>query len=280
MKNTLVNWLFLGMLVMMFTTSCKTEYEKVRTSGNVDLVYKKAYEYYEAGRYVKSQGLFELVIPSYRGKKELEDIYFKYADTYFKDRQYLLSAYYYKNFSTTFPNSEMREEAEFMSAFSNYKISPNPKLDQIATTKAIEDFQLYINTFPESPRVADANKLIDELRIKLEAKALNEAELYFNLRQYRASVLSGQNLLKEFPETKNGEYIRYLLVKANFNWAENSVIGKQQERYENVKKFAGEFQKKYNESNYKAEVSQMLEKSLNKIKSLDDERYKNKSSRS
>ena len=280
MKNALINWLFLGMLVVMCTTSCKTEYEKVRTSGNADLIYKKAYEYYEEGRYVKSQGLFELVIPSYRGKKELEDIYFKYADTYFQDKQYLLSAYYYKNFSTTFPNSEKREEAEFMSAFSNYNISPNPKLDQIATTKAIEDFQLYINTFPESPRVADANRLIDELRIKLEQKALNEAELYYNLRQYRAAVLSGQNLLKEFPETKNGEYIRYLLVKANFNWAENSVIGKQQERYENVKKFAGEFQKKYNKSEYKAEVSQMLEKSLSKIKSLNDERYKNKSSRS
>ena len=280
MKKALVNWLFFGLCIVLFTASCKTEYEKIRTSGDSKTIYNKAYEYYEAGRYIKSQGLFELIIPSYRGKKELEDIYFKYADTYFKDKQYLLAAYYFKNFSTTFPNSEMREEAEYMSAYSNYKMSPNPKLDQTSTSKAIEDFQLFINTFPKSARVADANKLIDELRIKMEAKALNEAELYFNLKQYQASVLSGQNLLKDFPETRNGEYIRYLLVKANYNWAENSVVGKQQERYENVKKFASEFQKKYNASDYKAEVAQMLEKSLNKIKSLEDERYQNKSSRS
>ena len=280
MKKALVNWLFFGVFVVLFSTSCKTEYEKIRTSGSADTIYKKAYEYYEDGRYIKSQGLFELIIPSYRGKKELEDIYFKYADTYFKDKQYLLSAYYFKNFSTTFPNSPMREEAEYMSAYSNYKMSPKPNLDQTSTAKAIEDFQLFINTFPESKRVADANKLIDELRIKQEAKALNEAELYFNLKQYQAAVLSGQNLLKDYPETRNGEYIRFLLVKANFNWAENSVIGKQQERYENVKKFASEFQKKYQSSDYKAEVAQMLEKSLNKIKSLEDERYQNKSSRS
>ncbi len=280
MKKTLVNWLVFGLLIILSATACKTEYEKIRTSGDATSIYKKAYDYYEQGRYIKAQGLFELVIPTYRGKKELEDIYYKYADTYFQDKQYLLAAYYFKNFSTTFPNSPMREDAEFMSAFSNYQLSPNPKLDQTSTQKAIDDFQLYINTFPESKRVGDANKLIDELRVKMEQKALNEAELYFNLRQYQASVLSGENLLKEYPETKNGEYIRYLLVKATYNLAENSVVTKQQERFENVKKYAGDFQKKYKKSKYKAQVADMMDKSLSKIKSLEDERYQNKSSRS
>ncbi len=279
MIKTLVNWLVFGLLIILSATSCKTEYEKIRTSGDATSIYKKAYDYYEQGRYIKAQGLFELVIPTYRGKKELEDIYFKYADTYFQDKQYLLSAYYFKNFSTTFPNSPMREEAEFMSAFSSYNLSPNPKLDQTSTQKAIDDFQLFINTFPESKRVADANQLIDELRIKMEQKALIEAELYFDLRQYQASVLSGENLLKEYPETKNGEYIRYLLVKATYNLAENSVVTKQQERFENVKKYAEDFQKKYKKSEYAAQVANMLDKSLSKIKSLEDERYQNKSSR-
>ena len=127
--------------------------------------------------------------------------------------------------------------------------------------------------------MADANQLIDELRIKLEQKALIEAELYFDLRQYQAAVLSGENILKEYPETKNGEYIRFLLVKATYNLAENSVITKQQERYENVKKYAGEFKKKYKKSQYREEVTSMQKKSLRKIKSLEDERYQNKSSR-
>jgi len=279
MKKALINWLVFGVLIILSTTACKTEYERVRTSGDVATIFTKSYEYYNEGRYIKAQGLFELIIPTYRGKKELEDIYFKYADTYFQDRQFLLSAYYFKNFSTTFPNSEMREEAEFMSAFSNYQLSPNPKLEQTSTQKAIDDFQLFINTYPESKRVADANQLIDELRIKMEQKALNEAELYFDLRQYQASVLSGENILKEYPETKNGEYIRYLLVKATYNLAENSVITKQQERYESVKKYAEDFKKKYKKSQYREEVTSMQKKSLRKIKSLEDERYQNKSSR-
>jgi len=277
MKKYTFNWLVLVLFIIVSATSCKTEFEKVRTSGDVDLIYKKAYEYYEAERYIKSQGLFELIIPSYRGKKELEDIYFKYANTYYFDKQFVLAAYYFKNFTTTFPNSDLREEAEFMSAYANYQLSPNAKLEQSATQTAIDEFQMYINTFPTSPRVADANKLIDELRLKMEQKALEEAELYFNLRQYQAAVLVGENVIKDYPESRKGEYIRYLLANSSFQLAENSVIGKQQERYENVKKYASEFLKKYTKSDYRDEVQSMLDKSLNKIKSLDNGRYQNKS---
>lgn len=276
MKKGLINWLVLVSLLLVFATSCKTEFEKVRTSGDVDLIYKKAFEYYEAERYIKAQALFELIIPSYRGKAELEDIYFKYANTYYFDKQFVLASYYFKNFTTTFPNSALREDAEFMSAYSNYKLSPNPKLEQTATDKAIENFQMFINTFPESERVAQANQLIDELRIKMEQKALNEAQLYFDLRQYQAAVLVGENLLKDFPETKNGEYVRFLLANSTFQLAENSVVTKQLERYESVKKYAKEFLKKYSKSEYRSKVSSMLDKSNNKIKSLEDERYQNK----
>ena len=277
MKKGLINWFFLVSLLLVLVTSCKTDFEKVRTSGDVDLIYKKAFEYYEAERYIKAQALFELIIPSYRGKAELEDIYFKYANTYYFDKQYVLASYYFKNFTTTFPNSALREDADFMSAYANYQLSPNPKLEQTNTEKAIEDFQLFINTFPESERVPEANRLIDELRIKMEQKALNEAQLYFDLRQYQAAVLVGENLLKDYPETKNGEYIRYLLVNSTFQLAENSIVTKQLERYESVKKYANEFLKKYSKSEYRSKAASMLDKSISKIKSLENGRYQNKS---
>ncbi len=276
MKKGLINWFFLVSLLLVLVTSCKTDFEKVRTSGDVDLIYKKAFEYYEAERYIKAQALFELIIPSYRGKAELEDIYFKYANTYYFDKQYVLASYYFKNFTTTFPNSALREDADFMSAYANYQLSPNAKLEQTSTEKAIENFQLFINTFPESDKVAQANQLIDELRVKMEQKALNEAQLYFDLRQYQAAVLVGENLLKDYPETKNGEYIRFLLANSTFQLAENSVVTKQLERYESVKKYSKEFLKKYSKSEYRNKVTSMLDKSNNKIKSLEDERYQNK----
>ena len=65
----------------------------------------------------------------------------------------------FKNFSNTFPNSEYREESDFMTAYSNYQLSPTFRLDQTYTIKAIEGFQLFANTYPDSKRVEECNRL-------------------------------------------------------------------------------------------------------------------------
>lgn len=270
---------FSALISALSLISCRTEFETVRVSGNTDLIYKKAFEYNENGDYLKAQTLFELLIPAYRGKKELEQIYFTYAYTYYYEKKYLLSSYYFDNFATTFSASPLREEAEFMSAYSHYEMSPIFRLDQTYTKKAIDEFQLFINTFPESKRVPDANKLIDELRLKMEQKVFAEGELYFNLNQYQAAILTFENMLKDFPETRQAELVRFLIVKASFLLAENSVITKQEERYQIVAKKASEFLSKYKSSTNSAEVRSMNEKSLIKIKSFENERYQNQSTR-
>lgn len=265
--------------LLILAAGCKSEFEKVRVSGNTELIYKKAYEYYEGKDYVKAQALFELLIPAYRGKKELEKIYFTYAYTYYYDKKYILASYYFNNFATTFPGSSMREEADFMSAFANAELSPSFRLDQSYSEKAMDEFQLFINTYPKSERVKEANGIIDRLRLKMEQKAFAEAELYFDMRQYQASMLCFENLLKDFPDTKRGEQVRYMIAKAAFLLAENSLLTKQEERYQIVEKLAGDFLNKYTRTKYKAEVKTMLQKSKDKLKSFDNERYQNKDTR-
>lgn len=58
-----------------------------------------------------------------------------------------------------------------MSVYSLYKTSPGYRLDQSNTEKAIDGFQLFVNTYPNSKRVEECNKLIDECRAKIEFKS-------------------------------------------------------------------------------------------------------------
>lgn len=255
--------------------SCQSEFEKIRTSGDPELLYKSALTYYEEGSYQKAQTLLELVISSYRGQKEAEDIYYKYAYTYYHLENYILATYYFKNFSQTYPTSDLREETDFMSAYSNYQLSPSYRLDQSYTNTAIEEFQLFVNTHPNSERVDECNRLIDEMRDKLEVKSLEEGKLYFNLRQYQAAVQVFENLLKDFPDTDRVEEIRYLIVRSNYLLAENSVVTLQKERYQKVIELAAEYLTRYDDSAYAAEVSDMVEQSEKQINRLDYVRYQN-----
>ena len=279
MKSIRIFIIFIGFIGLFFT-SCKSDFEKIRTSGDVDTIYKKAFEFYEQGEYLKSQSLFELVINNLRGKVEAEKVYFYYANTHFHLRRYVLASYYFKNFTTTFPNSSYREEADFMTGFSNYQLSPSHRLDQTYSLKAIDQFQLFVNTYPSSEKVKQCNQLIDEMRRKMEQKAYAEGQLYFDLRQYQASTQSFENLLREFPETPNAENVRYMMIRANYLLASNSVYTKQEERYKDTMKYYEIFTDKYPKSKFDKELVNIYKNSTQKLKDLENDRHKIKSSRS
>jgi outer membrane protein assembly factor BamD len=277
MEKIRFNHLFFGLFFSFALVSCKSEYERIRTSGDPVKILEAAQKYYEEEEYQRAQSLFELIIASYRGRQEAEDISYKYAYTYYHTRNFLLAAYYFKNFSQTYSTSPLREEAVFMSAYSNYKVSPKFRLDQTATNTAISELQLFINTFPTSPRVAQCNELIDELRAKLEMKAFDEGMLYFKLRRYTASIQVFENLLKDFPETDDTELIRYQIILSGFLLAENSILQRQEEPYQEVIDLAAEYEKRFTESEYLDEVQKMREDSQQAIKNLENVRYQNQS---
>ncbi len=277
MKKQLFSLALFSGLILLLASGCKSEFEKIRISGEPKLMYEKANQYYEAEEYDKAQSLYELVISSYRGQKEAEEIYYRYAYTYYYTGQYILAAYYFNNFSSTYSSSQFREETDFMAAYSNYKMSPTFRLDQTYTAKAIEDLQLFINTYPQSERVTEANQLIDEMRAKLERKALEQGILYFDLRQYQASIQSFENLLKDFPETTRAEEIRYRIIRAAYLLADNSFVEKQEPRYRDAVERATEFLTRYPESSDAKQVEQMLEDSKKQLNQLTDVGYQDKS---
>lgn len=275
-KNAL-KYILIGLGIGLFVFGCKSEYETIRTSGDPELILKQAYAYYDQEEYQRAQSLFELVISVYRGRAEAEELNFKYAYSYYYLKNYILSTYYFKEFAQTYGASNKKQEAEFMSAYSNYLLSPKYRLDQSYTNTAIQELQFFINTYPNSERVDQCNNLIDELRAKLEKKAFEEGRLYFDLRRYDAAVQVFENLLKDFPETENTAQIRWMITSSAYLLAENSVLQRQRERYQETVDLAEEFLQRFSNSEYAEEVQQMKEDSEENINQLKNVRYQNES---
>jgi outer membrane protein assembly factor BamD len=268
MKNGYMKYWLLLAFSTVFLFACKSEFERIRTSNDPVAILEKANEFYENEEWLRAQTLYDVVIPYYRGKVEAEDLFFKYAYTYYNLEDYILSAHYFKSFANSFINSSKREEAAFMSAYSEYQMSPIPELDQTYTQKAIESLQLFINRYPNSERVATCNRLIDELRLKLEEKAFNQGVLYFNIRQYVSAVTSFQNMLKDFPETQKAEEVYFYILRSSFSYAKNSVLEKREERMKETLEHYNLFKKKFPKSKYRKKALQIkkeTEKSLKEI---------------
>jgi len=276
MKFTSLLTLF---FVALITFGCKSEFETVRTSGDAALWLQKANGYYDVEEYQRSQTLYELAIAPYRGKAEAEQIAYRYAYTYYYTRQYVLASYYFKNFATTYGGSSLKEEADFMSAYSNFKLSPVYRLDQSYSVKAIEGFEEFANRYPSSERISEANLLIDEMRAKMELKDFESAKLYVDLRRFESAQQSFENVLKDYPETQRAEEVRYLMAKSQYQYADLSYVTRKGERFDKAEKLINAFLERYPESLYVEEISELSTKTTKQLKELENVRYQSTGSR-
>lgn len=271
MKNGYMKFWLLFAFSTFFLFACKSEFERIRTSNDPVLILQKAESLYEEEEWLKAQTLYDIVIPYYRGKVEAEDLFYKYAYTYYNMGDYILSAHYFNSFANSFINSSKREEAAFMSAYSEYQMSPIAALDQTYTYKAIESLQLFINRYPNSERVATCNELIDELRLKLEEKSFKQGVLYFNIKQYVSAVTSFENMLKDFPETKRAEEVYFYILQASFNYAKNSVFEKREERLNETLDHYKVLKKKYPKSMYRKKANLINKETEKLLKDITNE---------
>ena len=232
------------LLAVVVLSSC-SKHQRLLKSSNFEAKLEAAEKYYEKGDYFRALQLYEELVTVYRGTEKAEKIFFHYAQCHYKQRDYILASYHFRYFARTFSKSKDAEEAMFLAAYCKYLDSSVPSLDQVSTLEALQEIQLFINTYPESKRMQECNEIVDKLRYKLQTKDFEIGELYFNIEDYKAAIYAFNVFLKEHPASVYREKVMYYLVKANYLLARKSVEAKKKERFlasvDAYEKFAASF---------------------------------------
>ncbi len=248
--------------ISVFIASCG-RYSRVLNKGTIEQQYKLATELYENEKYEKAIKLFEKTTKGYEGKPQMERIQYMISDSYYKTRQYTLSSYYFKRFCENYPNSSKVEEANYLSANSYYMLSPVYSLDQTETYEALSEVQAFIDKYPDSEYLPQANEQIKELRYKLEKKAFETAKQYYRIGDYTASITSFDNLLSDYLGTTFKEEALYYKFKASYELAVKSVFSKKEARLKSAVKAYDKLKRNFPESKHLKESDKLLE-DLNK----------------
>jgi outer membrane protein assembly factor BamD len=230
---------FTLILIAFLAVSC-SKFRKIQKSNDWELKYRAAMEYYENKDYYRASTLLEEILPIIRGRPEAEKAQFYFAYSYYYQRQYLLSAHYFQTFYQLYSRSEYAEEALYMYAYSLYLDSPNYNLDQSNTIDAIQAIQNFLNKYPRSRYREQSNALIDEMQVKLEEKAYQNAYLYYKLQRYldgeglKAALIAFDNFQSDYPDSRFNEEICYLKVECAYKIAKRSVRSRQKERLDDT----------------------------------------------
>ena len=163
------------------------------------------------------------------------------------------------------PKSSKKEEAAFLSAYSYKLASPVYSLDQTDTNKALESFQSFINEYPNSSRIEEANKHYKELRFKLEKKAFEIAKTYYrtavtDFRNYKAAIVTFDNLISDYLGTTLKEDALYYRLKAYHDLVLVSTERKKGDRIDDAIAAYDRLLRNFPKTKYLSESDKMLNK--------------------
>jgi len=222
------------LIVCLSAISCRSEFQKTLKSNDYNLKYETAIQYFNKKDYLRSQQLFESILPVYKGTEKDETINYYIAQCNFKNEDFTMASYYLKTFVNTFPNSDKAEECRYLTGYCYYKSSPKYSLDQEYSKLAIEEFKVYLSKYPKGINNEYCVQYIKELNKKIEKKAYFNSKLYYDMEEYKAATVALKNFLNNYPDSDFREETMFLLIKSGYLMANNSIVSKQFERYETV----------------------------------------------
>lgn len=259
-------YIVIGLLSAGVLSSCG-EYNKVLKSTDYEYKYEAAKAYFAKGQNSRAATILEELIPIMKGTSNGEESLYMLAMTYYNQGDFVTASHYFNTYYTTYPRSTYTELARFHSGKALYLDTPEPRLDQSSTYKAIDELQMFLEYFPTSNRRDIAQNMIFELQDKLVEKEYLSAKLYYDLgsytgntvysstgNNYLAAVVTAQNILREYPYTQRREDLSILILRAKYDMAKESVLEKKAERMRETIDEYYAFKNEFPDSKYMKEV--------------------------
>ena len=284
--NKMKKYIVLALIAGAFFSSCG-EFNKILKYADYEYKYEAAKSYFGNGQFTKAASLLEEVVTILKGTSNGEESLYMLAMAYYNQKDYITASHYFNNYYTTYPRGIYTELARYYSGKALFLETPEPRLDQSSTYKAIQELQMFMEYFPESKYKTESQLMIFSLQDKLVMKDYLSAKLYYNLgtyignastttegkingNNYLACITTAQNALKDYPYTTMREEISILLLRAKYKLGAESVEDKKEERMREAIDEYYAFKNEFPESKYIKEVESIFKNASKYVKELND----------
>jgi outer membrane protein assembly factor BamD len=190
----------LFILTGLFFFGCSSSLDTINFSAEEKFTYAK--KLYDEEDYELAVSEFQAIVLQYPGNAVVDDAQYYLGMTRFQRSEYVLGAYEFSRLVKNMTASEFVPDAQYMLAECYYQLSPHFSLDQKYTSKAVEEFQAFIDFFPSNEKVPEAERKINELNEKLAHKEFDNARIYEKLDYYRAALNYYTNVFETYHDTR------------------------------------------------------------------------------
>jgi len=211
--------------------SCKSQYELLLQSNDVDAKYKAAFSLYEQGKYQKAASMFESLSMFTAGTAQEDTVQYYWGMSNYRFRDYYTAEANFSKFMESYPGSPFYLDVVYLRIDCLYRQTLRYELDQAPTYTCINAINEYLTEYPETSRRSECTAILKELGDRLDKKDFENAKLYYKMEDYQASRVAFRNILKEDADNIYREDILYYIALSSYKYANLSVESKQRERY-------------------------------------------------
>lgn len=248
----------LSLLVVLQMVGCKSQYDALLKSNDVDAKYKGAFEYFNRGKYSRAVELFDQLQLATRGTSKDDTVQFYLGLSNFKYGDYTIAEANFDNFISYFPRSPFTQEAKYLRIECLYRSTYRFELDQQPTHKALSAIDVFMYEYPTSKYDEKIKFMVEDLQERLDRKSYEAARLYYIMEDYKAASYALKTALKDNSDNQYREHIVYYIVASNYQYAINSIRSRQRDRFLALVDEYYNFISEYPESSYRAEVDKMF----------------------
>ena len=262
-------------LLLIAAFACKSQYETLLASNDVEAKYQAAMDLYNNHKFSKAAQLFESMAILTSGTARDDTVQFYWGMSNYRNKDFYTAESNFARFVQNFPRSPFASDAEFYRLDCMYRATYRWELDQMPTRSCMASITEYMREHPDDESHLQAcQAMMTDLQDRLDRKDFEAGRQYYQMEDYPAARVKLRNVLKTNADNNYREDVLYYTAMASYHYARLSVWQKQRERYltfvDDYLNFVGE----YPESHYRKELDNLyrrVQKILGKDGNAPDE---------
>ncbi len=168
-------------------------------------------------KWVQAREYFRQIVDNYPQSPYRPDAKLAVGDTYIGEHSteaLMLGANEFREFLTFYPTSARADYAQYRLATSLAEQMLAPERDQTTTREVVKEMQVFIDRYPNSPLMPEAEALMREAKDRLSEASYRVGFYYYRAKYYRGAIDRFREVLAADPGFTNRDAVYYHLAES------------------------------------------------------------------
>jgi outer membrane protein assembly factor BamD len=174
--------------------------------------FEKAMGYFDKGKYSRAKDEFDYIIMADPGSKIANESQYYMAESMFQIEEYDKASIAFDRYVRFSPDYSKIEKARYRICDCAINLSNSYQREQSQTHRALEQLQMFIEDFPASDLINDAEDAMLALRLKLAQKDYEVGRMYLKLEEYDSALIYFRSVLNHYYDTSFSDDARVGII--------------------------------------------------------------------